>query len=208
VTANPPYPRENLAGDQERVQHVNLRVQEVIVAAHEVVLVATESVSAEVVDGVVVDAHGIVQTQFLQSANDLALSCPIIRYQVAQETAFSGGVLKVGADSVDIQPGPVHQEAAGMRRLEYVVSSMKVYRPETKFLEQVVLYDLDGVLGSTEGFVRDETSEFRFDAKNPIHGRPCHTHSYYAHLPYPVLVHHPGRLRIQQSRAKWYPSPS
>lgn len=146
-------------------------VHQLTFGADEVVFVATEGVSAEVIDGVVVDGAVFVEPELLHGRNDEPLSGAVVGNEVFEALALGGGVFEVGADGVDIESSAVEEETAALGGFEDVVAGVVIDEADFAVVEQVVFDLFDHLFGLAEVFVRDEAPELGFNPKDSlIHG--------------------------------------
>ena len=139
VTPHAPDSRIHLAGDEEWEQIAQCIGEEAVFDLYEVVFVASESVAAEVVDRIVMEADALIQSQVLEDRS----AGTVMGDEVFEVGAFRRGVLFVAAYGVDIEPSSVPQEPACPRRLEGVVACVEVDQAESLLVERMVLYGLD-----------------------------------------------------------------
>ena len=165
VSADASDSGENLSGDKERNEEVNVAVHQLVLGLDEVVFVAAERVTAKVVDGVVVDRDRVLELEVFYGLDDESLSGSVVGDEIFETLAFGGSVFEVRADRVDVEAGAIAEEAAALGRLEYIVTGMVVDGSDFAFEEEVVLDGFDDVFGSAEVFVHDEATELGLDSK-------------------------------------------
>lgn len=168
VAADAPDSGVDLARHEERDEEVERAVHQLAFGANEVVFVATEGVSSEVVDRVIVDGAVFGEAEVVEGLDDQPLTSSIIGDEVFERLAFGGGVLEVRTDGVDVEPCSVKQEPAAFGGFKDIVSSVVVDQADLLVVKEVVFDLFDDLLGITKILVGDEAPELRFHSENPL----------------------------------------
>ncbi len=135
---------------------------------------AAKGVSAEMVDGVVVDCDGILELEVFDCLDNEPLAGTIVGDEVFEALALRGGVFEVGADGINVEPSTVTEKASALGRFKDVVASMVIDGSDLAFKEEVVLDGFDDVFWASEVVVHDQATELGLDSKyavvNGVHG--------------------------------------